>query len=94
MRFIEPEIEDGSGYPIEIRQLEMIKIRQPNATTQSLNRQGVSDDMAHTEPRDTDRHRTEPGLFLSGDVISVAIQAAESWNPSGPRTATTARRHG
>lgn len=53
----------------------MIEIRQAKPATQSLDRQGVRDDMPDAQAGDANGQRAEPGLFRNGDVVPVAIKS-------------------
>ncbi len=77
---VQPDVEHRRRDPVEIAQLQLVEIRQPEFAAQALGSERVRDDVTGAQPDDADPQRTQSRLFVDCDHIPVAVQ------PHRPKT--------
>jgi len=72
--FVQSEVEHRRWYSIQVLQLKIIEVGEPKVTAQTLRRKRVRNDVADAQADDAHPETSEPGLFVGGDQVSVAVK--------------------
>ncbi len=78
---VHADVEKRRGNPVEVRQLQLVEIRQPQLRAHPLGGEGVGDGVADAEAHDADPKRAELLLLLDRDEVPVAVQSHPAKRP-------------
>ncbi len=88
-RLVHPQVEDAARDAVEVGQLDVVEVGQPELAGQALHGQDVGDAVAGAQPDHPDPQGALAGLLGPGDLVAVAVE------PQRPeRTRSEEAHHG
>ena len=72
---VDTEVQQSCRDAVHVRQFQRVEVSEAQFAGQSLERQRMGDGVAGGESHDADAQPSEPGLFVTRDLVAIAIEA-------------------